>query len=34
MEQRFGAWAGLMSLCRLVYAGGGATTGYLPARKG
>jgi len=34
MEQRYGAWAGLMSLCRLVYAGGGATTGYLPARKG
>lgn len=34
MEQRYGAWAGLMSLYRLVYAGGGATTGYLPARKG
>jgi len=34
MEQRYGAWAGLMSLCRLVYAGGGATMGYLPARKG
>ena len=34
MEQRYGAWAGLMSLCRLVVAGGGATTGYLPARKG
>ncbi len=34
MEQRYGAWAGLLSLCRLVYAGGGATTGYLPARKG
>jgi type I restriction-modification system DNA methylase subunit len=34
MEERYGAWAGLMSLCRLVYAGGGATTGYLPARKG
>jgi len=34
MGQRYGAWAGLMSLCRLVYAGGGATTGYLPARKG
>ena len=34
MEQRYGAWAGLMSLCRLVYAGGGATTGYMPARKG
>ena len=34
MEQRFGAWAGLMSLCQLVYGGGGATTGYLPARKG
>jgi hypothetical protein len=34
MEQRYVAWAGLMSLCRLVYAGGGATTGYLSARKG
>ena len=34
MEQRYGAWAGLMSLCRLVFDGGGATTDYLPARKG
>ncbi len=34
MEQRYGAWAGLMSLCRLVFAGGGASGGYLPARKG
>ena len=25
MEQRFGAWAGLMSLCRLVFDGGGPT---------
>ncbi|WP_225867527.1 DNA methyltransferase [Cyanobium sp. NIES-981] len=34
MEQRFGAWAGLMSLCRLVFDGGGPTADYLPARKG
>jgi type I restriction-modification system DNA methylase subunit len=34
MEQRFGAWAGLMSLCRLVFDGGGATLDYLPARHG
>ncbi|MCP9889035.1 N-6 DNA methylase [Cyanobium sp. ATX 6A2] len=34
MEQRYGAWAGLMSLCQLVFAGGGATVDYLPARKG
>ncbi|MCP9859456.1 MULTISPECIES: Eco57I restriction-modification methylase domain-containing protein [unclassified Cyanobium] len=34
MEQRYGAWAGLMSLCRLVFAGGGPTVDYLPARKG
>lgn len=34
MEQRFGAWAGLMSLCRLVFDGGGPTNDYLPARKG
>ena len=34
MEQRFGAWAGLMSLCRLVFDGGGPTTDYLPARHG
>jgi hypothetical protein len=34
MEQRYGAWAGLMSLCRLVFDGGGPTGDYLPARKG
>jgi len=34
MEQRFGAWAWLLSLFRLVYDGGGATEDYLPARKG
>ncbi|MCX5946602.1 MAG: N-6 DNA methylase [Cyanobacteria bacterium] len=34
MQQRYGAWAGLMSLCQLVFAGGGATVDYLPARKG
>ena len=34
MEQRFGAWAGLMSLCRLVFDGGGPTVDYLPARHG
>jgi hypothetical protein len=34
MEQRFGAWAGLMSLCRLVFDGGGPAADYLPARKG
>lgn len=34
MEQRFGAWAGLVSLCRLVFDGGGDTTDYLPARHG
>ncbi len=34
MEQRYGAWAGLMSLCRLVFDGGGPTTDYLPARHG
>ena len=34
MEQRFGAWAGLMSLCRLVFDGGGGTADYLPARHG
>ena len=34
MEQRFGAWAGLMSLCRLVFDGGGPTHDYLPARHG
>jgi methylase of polypeptide subunit release factors len=34
MEQRFGAWAGLMSLCRLVFDGGGPTADYLPARHG
>ena len=34
MEQRFGAWAGLMSLCRLVFDGGGPSADYLPARHG
>ncbi|MCP9880689.1 N-6 DNA methylase [Cyanobium sp. A1C-AMD] len=34
MEQRFGAWSGLMSLCRLVFDGGGPTADYLPARHG
>jgi len=34
MEQRYGAWAGLMSLCRLVFDGGGPSENYLPARKG
>jgi len=34
MEQRFGAWAGLMGLCRLVFDGGGPAADYLPARKG
>lgn len=34
MEQRYGAWAGLMRLCRLVFHGGGATADYLPARRG
>jgi hypothetical protein len=34
MEQRYGAWAGLMSLCRLVFDGGGPTEDYLPARHG
>jgi N-6 DNA Methylase len=34
MEQRYGAWAWLLSLFRLVYDGGGATPEYLPARHG
>jgi hypothetical protein len=34
MEQRYGAWAWLLSLFRLVYDGGGATAAYLPARHG
>jgi hypothetical protein len=34
MEQRYGAWAWLLSLFRLVYEGGGATPEYLPARHG
>jgi len=34
MEQRYGAWAGLLSLFRLVYQGGGHTPNYLPARHG
>jgi len=34
MEQRFGAWACLLSLFRLVYDGGGSVPDYLPARHG
>lgn len=34
MDQRYGAWAWLLSLFRLVYDGGGATESYLPARHG
>jgi len=34
MDQRYGAWAWLLSLFRLVYDGGGATPDYLPARHG
>ena len=34
LEQRYGAWSGLMSLCRLVFDGGGARKDYLPARHG
>ena len=34
MDQRYGAWAWLLSLIRLVYDGGGSTEAYLPARHG
>ena len=34
MEGRRGAWAGLLSLFRLVYDGGGPSKAYLPARHG
>jgi N-6 DNA Methylase len=34
IDQRYGAWAWLLSLVRLVYDGGGDTTNYLPARHG
>ncbi|MBD2424671.1 endonuclease domain-containing protein [Phormidium sp. FACHB-1136] len=34
MDQRYGAWAWLLSLFRLVYDGGGAREDYLPARRG
>ncbi|MBK6580207.1 MAG: N-6 DNA methylase [Sandaracinaceae bacterium] len=34
MDQRFGAWAQLVSLFRLVHDGGGDGTLYLPARRG
>ncbi|EDX83591.1 hypothetical protein S7335_771 [Synechococcus sp. PCC 7335] len=34
MDQRYGAWAWLLSLFRLVYEGGGAYEAYLPARHG
>ena len=34
MEDRYGAWAWLLSLFRLVYDGGGSYEAYLPARHG
>jgi very-short-patch-repair endonuclease len=34
LDQRYGAWAWLLSLFRLVYDGGGTTPEYLPARHG
>jgi hypothetical protein len=34
IDQRYGAWAWLLSLVRLVYDGGGDTANYLPARHG
>jgi len=34
MDQRYGAWAWLLSLFRLVYDGGGHLPDYLPARHG
>jgi hypothetical protein len=34
MEQRYGAWCGIVSLFQLVYEGGGPSADYLPARKG
>lgn len=34
MDQRYGAWAWLLSLFRLVYDGGGSYEAYLPARHG
>ena len=34
LEHRYGAWSGLMSLCRLVFDGGGERKDYLPARHG
>ncbi|MDB9504715.1 N-6 DNA methylase [Spirulina major CS-329] len=34
LDQRYGAWATLLSLFRLVYDGGGAYAAYLPARHG
>lgn len=34
MDQRYGAWAWLLSLFRLVYEGGGHAPLYLPARQG
>ncbi|MEA5466881.1 Eco57I restriction-modification methylase domain-containing protein [Leptothoe sp. PORK10 BA2] len=34
MDQRYGAWAWLLSLFRLVYDGGGSYGAYLPARHG
>jgi hypothetical protein len=32
MDDRYGAWVGLLSLFRLIYEGGGATPDYLPAQ--
>lgn len=34
MDERYGAWVGLLSLFRLIYEGGGATPEYLPVRYG
>lgn len=34
MDERFGAWAHLLSLFRFVYNGGGLSSEYLPARHG
>ncbi|MBD1858010.1 MULTISPECIES: Eco57I restriction-modification methylase domain-containing protein [Leptolyngbya] len=34
IDQRYGAWAALLSLFRLVYDGGGPNEEYLPARRG
>jgi hypothetical protein len=34
MDQRFGAWAQILTLCRLIHDGGGHGTLHLPARRG